>query len=128
MKMVPYKNDTDAHYYLKGLGYVVSKFSKNKTAAKHYAAFASSYLGNWMEGVVELNGPTNLPALESVFFQERSPAAGVIKDSFAKGYRANVPGRAIIEDIVKDGTQDAIRGIKTPQEAIEWMESKILNR
>ena len=125
MKMVPRTEDVDVHYYLKGLGFMVSKYSKHKQAAKYFAAFGSSYIGTWMEGVVELNGPTNTYALTNPYYIERSSGAEVVAESFVKGITENIPERAMVEDIIRVGTQEAIRGTKSIDEAIQWMMSKL---
>lgn len=121
MKVVPRTKDTDAHYFVKGLTYVVNKNSNNLKAAKAYASYASSHVGNWLEGAVELNAPAIPSAYESPFYQDRYPEFEVVQEQLAKGLIPVTTNRFQMQDILMKGVQNAIRGAKAPSDALDWI-------
>ena len=125
MQVVPQTRATDVRYIAGDVSYCVNKNSTKLAAAKQYAAFAGSYIANWLEGCVEKNTPALPSVFESPFFLKIFPEGKIISDSLEKGIIVQHPSRALVEDIVAKGVQMAIRKQKTVQDAIDWMAAEM---
>lgn len=104
--------------------YVNAK-SKNLAAAKQLAVFMGSYTQSWREVVVEQNDAPHLDIWKSPHLQKVFPFSDAHRDVIGNSYVPVRRNLLAIMEYFKQGIHDALTGSKSPQEALDWIASKI---